>query len=57
MFSVLGQPGSLSVKFREPRLVPINLWNSADKVLNCDEPGEQGFSVGERSEDGKLGRP
>lgn len=47
MLHDLGGPGSLCVKFREPRLVPINLWNPADSVLNRGEPGDQGFSVGE----------
>lgn len=57
MLVVLGEPGSLCVKFREPRLVPINLWYAADKIPNCGEPGEQGFSVGEQSRDRMLGRP
>lgn len=47
VLSVLGGPGSLHVRFREPRLVPIHLWDAEDSVLKCGEPGEQGFSVGE----------
>lgn len=41
-----GVPRILCGKFREPRVRPIHLWNSADNAPNSGEPGEQGFSVG-----------